>query len=229
MKTAKIYTLSDPKTLEIRYVGKTEKTLKERLNYHIWDIKRTKNKHKINWLNSLIKKNLKPEIRLIEEVPFNEWKFWEKYWISQFKIWGFNLLNYHEGGEGYSSEDVKKLWKNKKYREFHTNRVKGNKNPFFGKKHNDETKQVLREKCPKRGEEHGCFGRVLSNKEKKEMRLAQPTLKEFIRLDLDGNIIDEWKGLKFMCRELDLDEAAVIRVAKGKVKTHKNFIFKYKN
>ena len=26
--------------------------------------------------------------------------FWETYWISQFKTWGYNLINYTEGGDG---------------------------------------------------------------------------------------------------------------------------------
>ncbi len=228
MKTAKIYTLSDPETGEIRYVGKTEKTLQERIYYHTWDIKRTKNKHKKNWFNSLFKKNLKPKIELVDEIPINEWRFWEKYWISQFKTWGFNLINNTEGGEGYTSSQLKKLWEDKEYREFHTNRVKGEKNPFFGRVHNENTKKILREKCPKIGIENGNYGRVKTEEENEKMRLNQPTLKACIRLDLDNNVIDEWVGLKYMCRELKLDEAAVIRVIKGKNNHHKGFKFKYK-
>ena len=60
------------------------------------------------------------------------------------------------------------------------------------------------------------------------MRLNQPTLKEYVRLDLENNVIDEWVGLKYMCRELKLDEAAVLRVIKGKNNHHKGFKFRYK-
>jgi hypothetical protein len=37
------------------------------------------------------------EIDLVED---KEWKFWEKYWVEQFKIWGFKLKNKNNGGGG---------------------------------------------------------------------------------------------------------------------------------
>jgi len=96
----KIYTLSDPETNEIRYVGKTIGTLNSRLSKHLCDSKRRGWKyHTINWINLLLKRGLKPKIELIEEVLDSEWKFWEKYWINQFKSWGFNLTNHRVGGE----------------------------------------------------------------------------------------------------------------------------------
>lgn len=42
---------------------------------------------------------LKPIIEIIDEVPVSEWEFWEIYWISQFKTWGFDLTNGTEGGD----------------------------------------------------------------------------------------------------------------------------------
>jgi hypothetical protein len=42
----------------------------------------------------------KPGFVIIDEVPTDEWLFWEKYWISQFKCWGFILENRNKGGGG---------------------------------------------------------------------------------------------------------------------------------
>ena len=84
METAKIYTLTCPITLEIRYVGKTEKKLETRLSNHI-KVSEKSNTHKNNWIKSLLKKELTPIIELLDIVPEIEWQFWEKYWISQFK------------------------------------------------------------------------------------------------------------------------------------------------
>jgi len=92
----KIYILIDPITYDIRYVGKTKYSLNDRLCKHL--ITREKN-HRANWIKSLIKKGLKPIIKLIEEVQESEWISSEKYWINQFKEWGFNLTNATEGGE----------------------------------------------------------------------------------------------------------------------------------
>jgi hypothetical protein len=49
-----IYTLTDPVTNKIRYVGKTTTDLDKRLRYHIYEINRSKNKHKIYWFKQLI-------------------------------------------------------------------------------------------------------------------------------------------------------------------------------
>jgi group I intron endonuclease len=223
----KIYTLTDPLTNQVRYVGKTSKSLDERLAYHFYDLKRGKNKHKINWFNKLIDLGLKPIIEIVDEVDDDDWQFWERYWISQFKTWGFNLINYLEGGEGYTSEDVKKLWLKPEYRLAQTERMIGDKNPFFGKTHSDETKEILRVKCPKKGLDNGNFGKKNSDEQKEKNRLSQPTLVTIVRMDIYGVEIDKWVGLKKMCRELGLDEAAVLRVIKGKNKHHKNFKFKY--
>ena len=50
-------------------------------------------------------------IEIIDIVDNNEWKFWESYWIEQFKQWGFKLKNKNNGGGGplKYSEESKKL------------------------------------------------------------------------------------------------------------------------
>ena len=222
-----IYTLTDPVTNKIRYVGKTTTDLDKRLRYHIYEINRSKNKHKIYWFKQLINIGLKPIIEVIDIVDDSNWGFWEQYWISQIKTWGFDLINCLEGGNGYTSEDVKKLWENAEYRKKQTARMLGSNNPFYGKKHTEKTKHILRLKCPKRGNKHGHFGKRLTQEEIEKRRLNQPTLVKIIRMDMNNNVIDTWLGLKKMCRELNLDEAAVLRVIKGKNKHHKKFRFKY--
>lgn len=92
----KIYVLIDPITNEIRYVGKTKYSLHSRLCKHLLSKERN---HRANWIKGLQTRNLKPLIELLEEVEDQNWQFWEKYWISQFKTWGFNLVNLTEGGE----------------------------------------------------------------------------------------------------------------------------------
>lgn len=97
MKTVKIYKLVDPITQEIRYVGKTEKSLKHRLSMHISTSVKNKNKtHKEAWITQLHQIGKRPIIELIEEVPFDLWEEREKYWISQFN----NLTNLCIGGIG---------------------------------------------------------------------------------------------------------------------------------
>jgi hypothetical protein len=61
-------------------------------------------------------------IEILDEVDTKNWKFWECYWIEQFKQWGFNLLNKNNGGNGCTtlpeksrhikSKKMKKNWDN---------------------------------------------------------------------------------------------------------------------
>lgn len=95
-----IYTISDPITNSVRYIGKTI-DIKNRLRDHI---KRSKNNktHKDKWISSLIKQGHKPVILILDIVNKEDWIFWEKFYISLFKGWGFNLVNHTEGGDGGS-------------------------------------------------------------------------------------------------------------------------------
>ncbi len=93
-----IYTLSDK--LGVRFVGKT-KNLKNRLYKHIFNAKQNGGENKrCSWIKSLLNKNELPIIDVIDEVDITEWSFWEQFWISQFKTWGFKLVNSTNGGEG---------------------------------------------------------------------------------------------------------------------------------
>lgn len=98
MNTTNIYILIDPETNTVRYVGKAN-NIKQRYKAHL-NKARKHQIHKKNWIESLKKKGLKPIVDIIDIVPIHEWIFWETYWISQFKAWGFNLINYTNGGEG---------------------------------------------------------------------------------------------------------------------------------
>lgn len=93
----KIYVLIDPRTGEIRYVGVTSRTLKQRLASHV------QSKHKClkyGWIKSLQKLGLEPEIQLLQTVGETEWTVAERYWIAYFTDAGCRLTNMTEGGEG---------------------------------------------------------------------------------------------------------------------------------
>lgn len=94
-----IYTLSDPKTSEIRYVGKTTNPKQRRHNHS--NKARDQGTHKRNWIESLRRQGLKPIFEIID-VVIDNWQFWEQYWIQQCKAWGFKLTNHTIGGDGLS-------------------------------------------------------------------------------------------------------------------------------
>lgn len=60
------YSLNCPKTNKIRYIGRTINPLLKRLRQHICESKTSpKKNYKTNWINSLLKENLKPNIELL--------------------------------------------------------------------------------------------------------------------------------------------------------------------
>lgn len=103
MKQVYIYTLTDPVTNEIRYVGKTN-DIRTRFSCHLG--RNNPKSHKASWIASLKARNLIPIIEIIDIVPIDNWKFWEKYWISQLISWGFNLTNHTEGGDGATFSNI---------------------------------------------------------------------------------------------------------------------------
>jgi len=96
--TTFIYALVDPRNGDIRYIGKANNA-RLRFNSHMFDLARTK---KTNWIKSLIKIGLKPELLIIDEVLISEWVFWEMHYISLFRFYGFKLTNATDGGESGS-------------------------------------------------------------------------------------------------------------------------------
>jgi len=157
-----IYSLSDPVSGVVKYIGQTSKTLNERMKTHLKDAKYKNNNKRIAWIKSIVKKGNVPKIDIIDEVLEEEWVFWEMYWIEQFKNWGFDLKNGTIGGDGikeyvYTEEDKKKMRgrvlseetkkkmsKAKKGTTCCWSGVYGKDHPYFGLKHSEETKFKMR-------------------------------------------------------------------------------------
>lgn len=92
-----IYSLVDPNTNEVRYIGLSSHGLK-RARAHFTN-KREINKktHKATWIRSLLALKLQPKIVILEEVLDSKaLPEREVFWIKQYK----NLTNHTEGGEG---------------------------------------------------------------------------------------------------------------------------------
>lgn len=95
--TTFIYTLSDPRTGQIRYVGKSDKP-QTRFRSHINE--QRLNCHRTKWIKSLLRCGLEPKMEILDEVPLAQWQFWEREYIRVFKMLGINLVNNTIGGEG---------------------------------------------------------------------------------------------------------------------------------
>lgn len=121
--TVFIYSLHDPETGHLRYVGKA-KDLQKRLKGHL---QASEVCHRTNLLKSWKTRGLKPLQFVVAEVPELEWPKWEIFYIARAKELGFDLVNGNAGGKGGQSpsKDTRDKIRASKL---------GEKNPNFGKK-----------------------------------------------------------------------------------------------
>ncbi len=104
-----IYGLFDPRTEELRYVGKSCSGL-ERPRQHIKPRLLKARTHKNSWLKSLLSEGLRPEIDVLEEhagpETLNEA---ERFFIAYFRGIGCRLTNGTDGGDGVSAGRIQSL------------------------------------------------------------------------------------------------------------------------
>lgn len=93
-----IYTLSDPRTNLVRYVGMTFRA-KARLREHVSRAKRGGKTHRDNWIRSLIAQGLRPTYQIVEHGSGHGWKEAEQKWIAYYRSLT-DLVNLTDGGEG---------------------------------------------------------------------------------------------------------------------------------
>jgi len=111
-----IYSLSDPRSCEVRYIGKTIAPLSRRLKEHLRDgrLAESKSRHKQHWLAGLMAEGILPVIAELERGEGdNTWQEAERRWITEYKAAGADLTNISEGGAGShnrrTSEETRKL------------------------------------------------------------------------------------------------------------------------
>ncbi len=200
-----MYKLKDPITNEIRYVGKTKKSLTKRLYEHLTKRNLIPNNHKNNWIKKLLKSQVKPKIELLEIVNENNWIEKEIYWIKYLKSTGCKLTNTSDGGEGSFGYKMKKESVQKSLQ---TRKKNGSL------KRSDECKELISK---------SKLGKKLTEEHKEAV--AKKLRKIVFQCDLDGNVIKEWEGIRVCARALNLSHTLIIKYSDTGI-PYKNFIWK---
>lgn len=216
----KIYTLSSSENEDfIRYIGKTKDKLERRLSGHKSAAKKalkegdTKN-HNYNWMNSVIKNGYSIIIKEVDSMEFEideDWKWFEAYWISQFKTWGFKLNNLTDGGDGnqnqyFSKESIEKR----------TAKIRGIPR-------DEKTRKKISEsnKGKKKSKEH------IEHTREGIIKLQG---KPIVQLDLKtGEFIKEWRCIAEAADFYGVDRTSLGRCCQGKFKKSAGYLWKYKN
>ena len=216
MKSTIIYTLSDPLTNQVRYVGKTKCTIQKRFNHHIDKSRNKPTTHRDNWIKSLLSKGLLPIIEIVEDDIID----YESFWINQFICWGFNLTNMTSGGEGRSS-----------YKMPDSTKLKislANK----GNKHTEESKNKMSKSKTgvkwgfdlKRKENHrkALIGRKVSQETKNKIALSNGMK---IKCYKDGLFLSDFNTQSECSRFLNKPKNKISEIITGNIKTYKNKTF----
>jgi group I intron endonuclease len=206
-----IYCLKDSIDNKIKYIGKSDNP-NDRLKNHIKKHKYTKS-FKNNWIKKLIEKNFKPILEIIEVVPFSEWSFWEKYWISQFKYWGFILYNLTDGGDGGNFGYLvnKKISDKLKNRKFSHETLKKMSVSAKKRKISEEGRKSL--SIHRTGQKNPMYG-------KKQSRYCiESKQKPITQLSENNEIIKDWLSIKQESQYLSINRNSIRMVCNNQRKT----------
>jgi hypothetical protein len=199
------------------YIGKT-KCIKNRTNYH-----RTKY-------------GVDTNLNIIDTCNNDKqtWKFWESYWISQFKVWGFTLLNKNDGGGGVKYHKLDSINLYKKWRK--------DKKPFLGKKHTELSRQRISNATKGKNKPEG-FGEMMrkvrinipkppgTGKKISEKLKGKPSKKAKIveQYDLNNNFIHSYPNTLIAAKETNSNSSTISKVCRNIFKQSNGYIWKYKN
>jgi hypothetical protein len=130
-----IYGLVDPRTDQIRYVGKADRPM-ERLRHHFAEARKGNRDRKSRWIASLLRLDMRPRLTIIEYCAVDVWEERERFWISHYNLLHPNMVNADDGGRAAkpSIESRRKMSESAKRRGANNKCVK----------HSDESKMNFR-------------------------------------------------------------------------------------
>ncbi len=211
----KIYTLSDPISREVKYVGRTTVSLNSRLSKHLCD--RRDNK-RTRWIKSL---GYKPVIDILDET--ND-ETLESFYISYFLFIGFDLVNSKIGDDINPTMRRKISMSNtgktvsKETRDKISNLNKNNIVGHYAGLPKHEADKL----------------RELSRIKSLNIKPKSYYYKKIHQKTLDGEIVKTWNSICEMSRATGYNKGNVIKVCKNKIrkdgskcKTAYGFIWTY--
>lgn len=236
-----IYMLVEPETFLVRYIGKSNNP-NYRYNSHYSEKLKIKENgkylpnRKISWIKSLKTKGLKPELVVIDKVSNKEWQFWETYYISLYRSWGFDLVNVRDGGCGHDGlRGDNNPAKRPEVREKISKAKLGSKNAMYGKTNSTTWKMG-----------HKPWNQGLTEETSKSLKLRSEIKKNVkenlhkpvLQFNLQGNLIKEWDSMLKASQEYNISTYIICKYCLGKInilkkcKEHKlkhRFTWKFKN
>lgn len=201
------------------YVGKTY-DLRKRINAHKCAVKYGKN---IMLHNSIRKYGWDAhKLEIIEEVADELMNEREVFWINELKTYCYENkfgLNMTKGGDGQRS-----TWMHKtELRKYFSDKFSGDGNPFYGKKHSEETRKILSENA-----------KIRNKKDKRTIpewgaeKGRNIVRKKVLCYNLDGTFNREYNSVSDAANDLKIPPSCISAVCRGERKTTDNYRFIFK-
>lgn len=192
-----IYSLSDPETLQVRYIGKTT-NLQRRFRKHINNSKKRKY-HSALWIRSLVIKGKEPILNLIEETDKSNWQQREIFWIEFYRN-QTDLTNILAGGQETTTYG------------------------FKGKKHSLESIEKMKKartgKTIKQMDRNGLRRKAI-------IAFCDRNKKSVYQFDLNRNFISKWDSAVDAAKALNLEHSNITRACKNSKLTCGKFHWSY--
>lgn len=199
METYTLYALVSTSNVDdIRYIGITGRSLRDRLYEH----KSCKdNNYKDRWIKSELKKGFSIKlIPLVTNISKQDIFDLEIKTIANYKDKGFKLTNLSIGGTGGA----------------------------IGSKWSDERRLKMslgaKERAIKIGNSHRGKTNIILNPSKYNINKRKPV----IQLDKEGNFINEYESIESCRKILNIPYSSIMQCCKGITNTSNSYIFLYK-
>lgn len=172
-----------------------------------------------------------PNIYLSEEYIRELLDTLEIGYIKEFKaLTSEHGYNIQLGGKGrkQSEETIQKkrnIVRSQEFKDKISNAVSGEKNPFYGKHHTEETRKKISESL--KGQKNPMYGKHHTEETRKKISETR-NKKEIIMMDKDGNIIKIFNSVAEASQYLGTNDTTnICKVCKGKRKTAYGYKWRY--
>lgn len=200
------------------YVGKTY-NLKHRIASHKCASKQGKNLilhnsiRKYGWNNHVFE--------VIEEVADELMNEREIYWVSELKTYCYeneNGMNMTKGGDGQRSTWIHKT----ELRKWFSEKFSGDKNPFFGKKHTEETIKLLSEQAKVRNKKNNTIIPEWGAEKGREV-----VRRKVVCYDVKGIFLKEYRSITDAAKDLNLNKTNISAVCNNHSSNTNGYLFRY--
>lgn len=209
-KIAYIYSLSDPRTAEVRYIGKTD-DLYRRYRHHL---NLDDGTHKSNWVASLLSLGVLPKMEILKWCFESNWEIDEMAIIETYGEFS-KLTNVALGGKGGLK--------------YHTAETKAKLSQMAHKRYESVE---FREKLSRSmmGRVGNMLGKHLSEATRAKISVARkgkpaPNRRPVFQYTLDGKFVRRWDYIKQAAIELGFRQGNIGACANGKCKKSHGFIW----